>query len=242
MKRIFANKVLHLEDIFIIENEDAHHLLNVMRVKVNDELNIVDREENLYLGKIEKCIKGSIFVKILSKINKDTETKNEVVLALSLLKGEKMEFVIQKAVELGIKTIVPIKTKNAIPKYDKIKEDKKIEKWQKIIVSAAKQSGRNTIPNILSIKNIDYIKENFKDYTKIICYENAKDKSFLDINFKDNNKYLLLIGPEGGFSLDEIHQLEDDFYVISLGSRILRAETASIAAISILMYELGEIC
>lgn len=158
-----------------------------------------------------------------------------------------MELVIQKSVELGVYDITPVKMKRCVVKLDEKDKIKKIERWQKISEVASKQSGRNIIPQINNIQNIDEICKNIKDYDLLlIAYEKEKE-NFLKAelkkltNIKDNIKIGVVIGPEGGIDEEEIQKFkENGAKIITLGNRILRTETVALNILSIIMYELED--
>lgn len=238
MRRLFLNTLLSEE--FTITGDDAKHLLYSMRVRPEQIFTIVDRDGEVAQAKIIACTIDTVRMKFLHYTdNADTEPQFDVVLAQCLPKGDKMEYIVQKAVELGVRSIVPVLSQHCIVKYDIKKKLQRRQKWQKIADEAAKQCGRTIKPEIESIIDFKQLIEKYKDHTRLICYE-AENKSLIKdvLQSLNSDKYLILIGPEGGFSKDEAELgIKNGFLSISLGRRILRTETASLAILSMLMYE-----
>lgn len=230
---------------FIIQGSDVKHIKNVLRKKIEDNINICDTEtsEN-FLCKIKEIKNDEIICEIIEKIENTTESNIDITIFQGLPKSEKMELIIQKSVELGVNTITPTKLKRCIVKID---ENKKIERWQKISEVAAKQSERDYIPDItypVTIKDIDINKYD----VVLVPYENEESNSIkteiqnLKKLNKENLKIGIIIGPEGGFDESEILTLKQaGSKIITLGKRILRTETVAFTITSILMYELGDL-
>ena len=155
-----------------------------------------------------------------------------------------MELIIQKAVELGVNSIIPLKLTRCVVKLDNKTELKKIERWQKIAESAAKQSGRLNIPKIENVTNIQNLASKIKDYDIIIvCYENEKlntlKSELKKLEKQKHTRIGIVIGPEGGIEEKEIQELEQNgAKIVTLGNRILRTETVALNVLSIIMYEL----
>ena len=183
---------------------------------------------------------------MIEKIESHVEPHIQVSVFQGLPKADKMEWVIQKSVELGVYDITPVEMKRCVVKLNEKDKIKKIQRWQKISEGAAKQSGRNRIPTINSIINIHALCENIKEYDLIlVAYENEKENTLKQelkrIKQKNNEelKIAIVIGPEGGIDSEEIARLEEhQAKIITLGNRILRTETVALNMLSIIMYEL----
>lgn len=234
---------------FIIQGSDVKHIKNVLRKKVNENLNICDAttSEN-FLCKIKEIKNNEIICEILETIQSSTESNIDITIFQGLPKSEKMELIIQKSVELGVNTITPLKLKRCIVKISQKDEKKKIERWQKISEVAAKQSGRDYIPEITYPISIDDIINNNNYDVILVPYENEEKNSIkteiqkLKQSNKTNLKIGIIIGPEGGFDESEILILKQSgARTITLGKRILRTETVAFTITSILMYELGNL-
>lgn len=244
MPRFFVKTEQIKENEIIIIGEDVKHIKNVLRKQIGDKLEICNQET----GKTFKSeITGIKEDKIINTIIKEMESKEDRVkvdIYQGLPKSDKMELIIQKSIELGVNAIIPVEMKRCVVKLDKKTESKKIERWQKIAESAAKQSGRNMVPEIRRTINIqDIIK--IKDIYDliIVCYENEKNNyiknELLKLKNKENVHIALVIGPEGGLEEKDVEYLKQNgAEIVTLGKRILRTETVALNLLSIIMYEL----
>jgi len=243
MPKFFVSNDQIKEETIEIISDDVNHIANVLRFSKEDEITITDKDNNIsYNSKIEEIMKEKIICKILNTIEDTTESNIHITIFQGLPKSEKMEYIIQKTTELGVKEIIPVAMKRCIVKIEKKDEKKKIERWQKISEVAAKQSERDIIPKIHNIQNIQDIISKVKEFDLfIVAYENEEQttlKKVLKEHFKAK-KIAVLIGPEGGLEEKEVESLkENGAFVITLGKRILRTETAPITLISNIMYEL----
>lgn len=230
-----------------IVGEDVNHISNVLRMKKEDELQVCNQEtgEN-YITKITSFSKEKIECEIVKKIDKTVESNVNITLFQGIPKFDKMELIIQKNTEVGVKKIVPVLMERTVVKLDEKTINKKIERWQKISEVAAKQSMRDIIPeveNVIKLKDIE--KQNYDII--LVAYEN-EDKNTLkseliELKNKKMNKYnvAIVIGPEGGIAEKEIEILKNMGAVfVSLGKRILRTETAGIVMSGNIIYELED--
>lgn len=246
MDRFFVEKKnINLEsNTCIIEGEDVKHISKVLRCKSGEKLEICDNDNNEYICEIADIDKSIVELNILHKVDIKRESDLKIKLYQGLPKGPKMEMILQKLTEVGVDEIVLVQTKRSVAKVDDKKEDKKLERWERIIYEAAKQSKRGKIPRlrgILSFKEaLLEMKEN--DFN-IAPYENERTKSIKQaIKGVDINNIGIFVGPEGGFDESEIEAIEDiGGQSVSLGPRILRTETASVVASSIVLYELSDL-
>ena len=225
----------------IIAGADVNHIKNVLRMKPGEEIavsNGVDNKE--YRCAIESLSDDSINCTLLFVKEDGLELPAKVYLFQGLPKADKMELIIQKAVELGVYEIIPVETKRAVVKLDAKKAASKVTRWNAIAEAAAKQSKRTNIPKVESVLSYKQILEKIRDLDLfIIPYENAKGmqatKETLQ-SLKSGMSVGVLIGPEGGFSDNEIELAKSlNAKTVSLGKRILRTETAAITAVSMLM-------
>ena len=248
MHRFFVVSDNIADNKIFITGKDVSHIRKVLRMKEGEQLEVCDSSGRVYLCVIEDfSIMDSNEVVVLN-IEKawksDTELSSKVYLFQGLPKGDKMDLIIQKAVELGVYQVIPMSTNRAVVKLDDRKATKKIQRWHSISESAAKQSGRSYIPQIqcpMSIsKALDYCKKENIDVI-LIAYEleGAMEETRKVIKrIKPGQQIAVFIGPEGGFDKEEIEQAIDAGAIpISLGKRILRTETAGLAVLSIVMYE-----
>lgn len=231
MERFFA-KIQN--DMVFLTKDDEHHLLNVMRAKVGERVEAVDEGE-LYLAQIEKL--NPLEIRVVEHVSRDTELGVKLIIGFSLLKGGHDELVLMKGTELGAYAFLPFVSERTIIRLDEKERKKRQERFQKIVNGASSQSKRLITPEVLPIMNY----KNALKYTadkRFIAYENLSDGTFnLPSELKALNKddkALVLVGPEGGFSPNEVQNAMDSgFVTLSLGRRILRAETASIYLASV---------
>ena len=227
-----------------ISGSDVNHIVNVLRMKIGEELLISVKGDWDYLCKIEEIENDRVNLKLLESME-----QRELPIKLTLLQGipksDKLEMIIQKATELGVSNIIPVKTNRVVVKIDEKKTQAKVNRWNAIAQSAAKQSKRSIIPKVLNPQTLDNALEIVKDYgVKLLPYENADGiKQTKDIlnSLDSKNNIAVFIGPEGGFEEAEVKKSTDSgFEVITLGKRILRTETAGLALLSNIMIRLEE--
>lgn len=238
---------LNLEDKEItIIGDDVNHIKNVLRLTKDDKISISVKSSNPknYIVSIKNIDRDSIKCQILGKDDRISETNIKLSIFQGIPKSDKMETIIQKCTEIGAYDFIPLEVKRCVAKIEKKDSIKKISRWQKIAEVAAKQSGRNIVPTVKDIINIEKLCEMIKDYELVIvAYEQEKNMSIKDILEKNDkiHKVAIVIGPEGGFEEKEIEILKNaGAKVISLGNRILRTETAPIVISSIIFYHFNE--
>ena len=245
MPRFFIKENQIQNNKITIIGEDVNHIKNVIRKQIGDIIEICNQDnEQSYKCEIEKIEEKQITTKIIEEL-KSQESNIKVDIYQGLPKAEKMELIIQKSVELGANAIIPVNMKRCVVKLDSKSEEKKIERWQKISESAAKQCGRNNIPEVKHLVNIKDICNKIKDYdAMIVAYENEKENTLKQEltklkNKQKNLKIGIVIGPEGGLEENDVKLLkESGAKIITLGHRILRTETVALNMLSIIMYEL----
>jgi 16S rRNA (uracil1498-N3)-methyltransferase len=251
MQRYFIPEAQFLETTVTIQGGDAHHLIRVMRSQIGDKVicsNGINRE---VLVSIMSLDKEMVEATILEELPLTNEANVEVWVAQSLPKGDKLETVIQKNTEIGAARFIPFVSERTIVQYDEKKAVKLQERWGKIAKEAAEQAHRNRVPDVdvpLSWKQT--LKLVSQVDLALICYEKQSGlqlKQLLRQAFNNelvsppSGKVLLLIGPEGGFTLKEVAEAEQaGCHAISLGKRILRTETAAMVALTCILYETGE--
>ena len=245
MPRLFVFEKLAIGDEIVIAGEEAHHIIRVLRLGPGHSVSISDGKSVESLGVISDIdIRDTkIKIRILDQ-NKSKETKPFITLLQALPKGEKFDWIIQKSTELGVSTIIPVITQRTIVNILPSKLERRMERWNKIAIEAAKQSLRMDIPQIGELSTFDAsLREVEKHHLSIIPWEQEKELSIRKaLKSIDGTvtKVAVFIGPEGGFSPEEVKKAKEMGAVsVSLGPRILRTETAAIAVCSILMYELG---
>lgn len=251
MSKFFVKtEQINNNDIVII-GDDVNHIINVLRMKKTDKVQICNQDTgDNYNAEIVNYSKNEVECKIISKINETTESNVHITLFQGIPKFEKMELIIQKNTEVGIKSIVPVIMERTVVKLDEKIASKKLERWQKIAEIAAKQSMRDIIPqigNITKLKDIDTTEFD----AVLVAYENEEHNMLktelqkLERKIKSNNSseqqynIAIVIGPEGGISEKELVMLaEKNAKFVLLGKRILRTETAGVVMAGNIIYEL----
>lgn len=247
MIRIFLPPEQLSSDKISITGDQARHLSLVLRVTPGESLFIFDGSGHKYNCRVLQCHKKEVVAECLSKEPYSAESPVSITLAQGLPKGDKMDFIIQKSTELGVNRVIPLVTGRS-----QVKHTHKTERWRRIALSASEQSGRDKIPAI--DEPIDFntflcsMSQKGGDggvaLNGLIFSEEHQERNLHNTltAFRNTQHITLLVGPEGGFAKEEISAaVEHGFTEVSLGPRILRTETAPLAAISIIQYELGDI-
>jgi len=241
MHRFYHSNPLDLNQIIILDEFSSHHALRVMRVKVDDFLVLFNGDGFEYRGRVSDINKKTINVEILSKEKNNSESPININLFQSISSNEKMDMVIQKAIELGVSSIQPIFTSRSTIKLSLDRTKKRVIHWKQVSISACEQSGRSKIPTIKSPIEFDQISEGIKtnSLNLLLHPDNLEESSNLPNEYSGDIN--IFIGPEGGFSQDEVLLLKKQNCInIQLGPRILRTETAPLAIIAILQYKYGD--
>lgn len=223
-----------------ITGNDVSHIRSALRMHAGEQIRISDGEEGNYLCEITSIESDKVLAKIIENCP-GTELPVQLTLFQGIAKGDKMDYVIQKAVELGVHEIIPVITKNCVVKLDEERAKAKRERWQAISESAAKQSKRSMIPQIGKVRSFEEALEYaYALDVQLFPYENergmAHTREVLG-KIKKGDTIGIFIGPEGGFSPEEVEMVNGKMELISLGNRILRTETAGLAALSMVVYE-----
>lgn len=218
-----------------LTGEDAAHLIKVLRVRPGEELTLCDLQGTDYTGRVSSVAQGAVVVEILSSMPCAAEPKSKITLFMALPKGDKMELIVQKAVELGVHEIVPVLVKRCVSRPEAGALEKKTARWQKISAEAAKQSGRGIIPAVLPTCSFAEALNQMDAFERrILFYEQATVP--LGGLLKAPAKTAIFVGPEGGFEPEEVQLAATaGVHICTLGPRILRCETAPLAAISVLL-------
>lgn len=244
MYQFFIEDENAAEDFVTIEGSDVNHIKNVLRMKPGEKIRVCTRNGQNYFCSISDITESFVRADILEKEAESTELPCRIYLFQGLPKNDKMEWIIQKTVELGVYEVIPVAMKNCVVKLDDKKAAKKLQRWQAIAESAAKQSKRTVIPTVnqpvtykealkiaseLDITLVPYENERGMDATREIMGQ-----------LKAGQTIGVVVGPEGGFAPEEIALVDEHatMHRISLGRRILRTETAGLAALAMLVYNL----
>ncbi len=244
MQHFFVDRSQVEEDRVWIQGTDVNHIRNVLRMRVGEQIQISDGSNRVRLCRIMKIESDRIETEILSVEESFAELPAQIYLFQGIPKGDKMEFIIQKAVELGVYAIVPMQTNRVVVKLDEKKEQSRLKRWNSIAESAAKQSGRTVIPKVLPVMDLEEVCYFIKEFEcKMIPYECAekgveRTKELVE-GIQQNSRVGVLIGPEGGFEKEEVAMaIESGIEAVSLGRRILRTETAGMVVLGVMMFSL----
>ncbi len=222
----------------VIEGDDYHHLVKVRRVRTGDCIDFCSDNGKTHRAEIKEINSDSIIAEIITSSDTNSDPIN-LILCVGLLKGKSFDTVIRKAVEIGVCKIIPMVTGRTIPDVSK-KEKAKLERWEKIILEASKQSMRNRIPEIDGISQFNKVVSETSAPVKIIASTNEKAMTMREYISKSKMKrdVAIMIGPEGGFSTDEIsYAIENGWADLNFGYTCLKAETAAVVLPAILIYE-----
>ena len=243
MNRFYHSKPLSINQAVILDDFSGHHALKVLRVRLNDVLILFNGDGYYYKGRVTEINKKEIEITILTSTKKNRESPLKICLIQSLSSNEKMDWIIQKATELGAYEIQPIFSERSIIKINQDRIKKKLLHWKQVSISACEQCYRTQIPPVhhpLSFTN--YLNNTrFEDKAlKLILSPSAKENIKI-LPSKKPDKVYILIGPEGGFDQHEIKLANSlNFEAINLGPRVLRTETAPLSILSILQYKYGD--
>lgn len=244
MYQFFIEDENAAEDFVTIEGSDVNHIKNVLRMKPGEKIRVCTRNGQNYFCSISDITESFVRADILEKEAESTELPCRIYLFQGLPKNDKMEWIIQKTVELGVYEVIPVAMKNCVVKLDEKKAAKKLQRWQAIAESAAKQSKRTVIP---TVKQPVTYKEALKIASELditlVPYENERGMDAtreIMGQLKAGQTIGVVVGPEGGFAPEEIALVDENatMHRISLGRRILRTETAGLAALAMLVYNL----
>lgn len=226
-----------------VTGQDVNHMKNVLRMKIGEQVEISDGNNKKYLCEVSAYEDEQAVLRILELREADTELKSRLYLFQGLPKNDKMELIVQKAVELGAYEVIPVSMKRCVVKLDAKKAAKKVERWNSISESAAKQAGRSIIPKVSDVVSYREAMERAEQLDVVLVpYEleegMAETKKLLH-QIQPGQSVGIFIGPEGGFEREEVEQaIEAGAHPVTLGRRILRTETAGFTMLSILMFEL----
>ena len=239
MYNFFVDENQKLNNKYVITGTDFNHIKNVLRMGVGDTF-LVSDDGISNLCEIESFESDSVIAKIIEENYNDTSLPISIYLFQGLPKGDKMELIIQKTVELGVECVIPVEMSRCVVKLDDKKKKSKVSRWQSISESAAKQSKCNRIPEISDVLTYKQALEKAKDLDLLLVpYESKngmEDTKDALSQIKSGRSVGILIGPEGGFDEKEVEQaFEIGGKVISLGKRILRTETAAITSVGMCM-------
>jgi 16S rRNA (uracil1498-N3)-methyltransferase len=243
MARFYVPQPRLEKGLLKVEGEEVKHIRKVLRLTKGDEIIVFDGLGKEFEGTIVDEGLSSVVIRVKSVSSSRRDSPLEVILAQSLLKGEKMDYLIQKATELGVKEIIPFLSSRSVPRLEKSKSQKRHHRWERIAIEASKQCGRGVVPRIEFLQDYsEMLPKASPNALRLILWEREgiRLKEILERS-KEKKKIFFVIGPEGGLSQGEVDEAkESGFIAVTLGRRILRAETASLCLLSILQYEQGD--
>lgn len=241
MKKIFIPTPL--DEIIELPKDVTHHVLHVFRHNMEKPITVTGSDNRCGIYQITDEVDGIAQAKLIEYVATDVSSYR-TILVQSLLKGEKLEWVLQKATELNVDTIYLVSTANCVAKYDDKKLQSKVSRWEKIMLEAAQQCGRNQLPTLVVGETLSQVLTIEADALKLVAYENEDGhtiKSALQSVHTNQTltDILICVGPEGGYQEKEINAIiESGGKSVSLGNTILRAETAAIGSLAMIQYEL----
>jgi 16S rRNA (uracil1498-N3)-methyltransferase len=243
MRRFFIDPIAEHEPVVILDREESRHLTRVLRLEVDDEVELIDGTGNLYCGRVES-LGEKVLVNRLTKQESVVETAAPLWVCQGDLKGKKMDLVVQKCTELGVSCLLPFASDRSQGRIDIKRSKRRQERWDTIIKSACKQSGRLTLMEMFpesSFSKLITARSLPDQAMKILFWEEEQSTRLTGLNWRQPaGPICLMIGPEGGFSATEAEEARDNgWQLASLGRQVLRAETAVIAAVAITQYLRG---
>ena len=242
MVRFFVTPEEMQSDFFVLTGENAEHA-KVLRLKCGEEVLICDGEGNECVCTVSDVSVGQISLVVQKRQISESEPKVKASIYMAFPKADKLEHVIQKSTELGVSEIIAFPSSRCVSRPDEKSLKKKLERWQKIAASAAEQSGRGVVPQVIVLGSYrEALERAAKADLPILFYENERATTLrMALEEKEYKTVSLLTGPEGGLEMREVEQAKDaGLHICTLGSRILRCETAPLCALSAVMYASGE--
>ncbi|MEG1499640.1 MAG: RsmE family RNA methyltransferase [Clostridia bacterium] len=238
MRRFYLDNSAKIGDQIKIEGDQFFHMNKVLRIKSGEKIVVCFDDGNDYICEICSSTKEFAFAQILEIKQTDRESHSNVTLFQALPKGDKLELIVQKITELGLKKLVPFKSNFCEKKI----LDVRVDRLKKIAIESAKQCGRSEVLKIENPIEINDLKSKLKDYDCVILANETERQESLDFGLQKFNNIAIIVGSEGGFSKEEIEMMTGaGAKSITLGKRILRCETAAIALPAIIMFLLGEL-
>ena len=241
MYRFFEEKADFSGDRIRLNKENSHHLTKVLRIGENEDFELVIASR-VYTVRAAFIEEGHLYVDVLDERDDDNESKLKIRVFQGLPKGDKLELIIQKVIELGAYEVIAFESERTVVKWDNKKAVKKLERYGEIAQAAAKQAKRGFIPKVRGLLSFDQLLEEVSKGFTVLAYENYGTALSTALADHSGEYINIVIGPEGGFSEKEVERLRDKgAKTVHLGKRIMRTETCAIALTAILQYELGDL-
>ena len=242
MHRFFLPRAF--SPVMTITGMDAHHIKDVLRLQAGDQVQVVADDGITALGTITALATGTVTLSCTRLETGSHEPRVRLALAQGLAKGEKMDWVIQKAVELGVSIIYPVAMRHAVVQLDAAQAAKKVQRWQKIAETAAQQSQRDLVPRVAPVQTLASLLQTEQSRLKLLAYESEQQVSLKTVleAHPEADSVLVIIGPEGGLAETEVEAATAAGAIsVSLGRRILRTETAGMVALAAILYASGDL-
>lgn len=243
MRRFFVPPEEFSKDIILISGPDAHHLKNVLRLKAGDQVIVFDGCGSEYLAAILAVDRETVRISLQMPVPQSKTEQLRISIGQALLRSQKMDLVMQKITELGAHAVYPFTCRRSVPIVSSRHMEEKRARWERISIAASKQCGRNILPSVHPVQPFSSVLAALQGYDlKLILWEKTSDINLKSVLAESLNQKMVcaLIGPEGGFSDSEFDEsVKAGFVPVGLGKHILRAETATLAIMSIIRYELG---
>lgn len=240
MSRFYVPEEAVKGNQILIIGKEAHHILDVMRLKFSDEVIVFDGKGKEYVGKVREIGRKSLTLEIVTARDIIKEEKCNITLIQAIPKKNKMDYIVEKATELGVDVIIPVMTARTIPDWDEAKRSDIVLRWQKISKEASKQCGRTSLPQIKPLAALEEIIKNAKEYElKLMAALSGEQVKLKDaLRECRKGKIAIAIGPEGDFTREEIAMAgENGFKTVDLGPRVFKSDTAALAVLAIIDYE-----
>ena len=241
--RIYQALPLNIGDIIPLDAQAATHIARVLRLKPNDQIIVFNGQGGEYVGVINEIDKRTVTVKLISHQQTATESSLHITLVQGISRGERMDYTLQKSVELGVSEIYPVTTQHVSVHLDAARAQKKQSHWQGIVNSACEQSGRVSVPEVFAVQALQSCVEKLAAVKNqlMVVLDHRANTTLTKINRGDKNRIIFVVGPEGGLSVEELDWLANaGFTAIAMGPRVLRTETAALAAISVMQALWGD--
>ena len=237
--RFYFGDSLKKDSIIKLHHELTHYVVKVLRLKTGNQIKLFNNNEGEFLGTIVSINKGHISVSVDLQVRVPSEDSVRFHIALSIIKGERMDYAIQKAVELGVTSLTPLYSRFSEVKIkNKNHLENKLHHWEKVVLNASQQCGRLSLPQVREPMNLTELIEESESDTFLLL-DSSGSKNLNDVPFKKD--FYLVVGPEGGFSDEELEYSSKKTEIITLGPRTLRAETVPVVALSILQSKFGDL-
>ncbi|HOP47155.1 MAG TPA: 16S rRNA (uracil(1498)-N(3))-methyltransferase [Desulfobacteraceae bacterium] len=246
LRRFFVEEIIDQNGLCSIKGTEAKHIAKVLRMRPGDHFVLMDNNGRRFQAVIDSVNPREVIAKLEKSLPNPPTSPIEIILCQALLKSAAMDYIIQKASELGVESILPFSSIRSVSRPEAERVENRVRHWREIARSSAKQSGRHIPAKIASIFDFEELMETWKgiDACKVIFWEDEGSKDLKGIlrSVKTIKKFVGVVGPEGGFEKDEVKSAMDaGFITVSLGNRILRSETAAVAFAAIVQYELGDL-